>query len=144
MKGGCPIRPGTVTQVTGKKAQTEVIYIRAKFSRSASRATSDTAIHRPFGGASLASTNCRGSLFRCADCDASQRRGREYFHLSPNLCCDLGHSFSPVLGASFQTGGSNAGDDDGSASHWILHGDCDRLFGVPAIHRSTRRSSKHR
>src|SRR6516225_725362 len=28
---------------------------------------------------------------------------------------------------------SNAGDNDGSASHRILHGDCDRLFGVLAI-----------
>ena len=47
-----------MTQVTSKKAQTEVIYIRAKFSRSASRATSDTQ-YTGLGGASLASTNCR-------------------------------------------------------------------------------------
>jgi hypothetical protein len=38
-----------VTQVTSKKAQTEVIYIRAKFSRK----------YTGLGGASLASTNCR-------------------------------------------------------------------------------------
>jgi hypothetical protein len=51
LKGGAALYPpGTVTQVTSKKAQTEVIYIRAKFSRSASRATSDTAIHRPGRG----------------------------------------------------------------------------------------------
>ena len=51
IEGGAALYPpGTVTQVTSKKAQQEVIYIRAKFSRSASRATSDTAIHRPGRG----------------------------------------------------------------------------------------------
>ena len=37
--------------------------------------------YRPFGGASLASTSCQALLFLCADCDASQRLGREYFCL---------------------------------------------------------------
>jgi hypothetical protein len=35
--------------------------------------------------------------------------------------------------------GSNAGDNDGSAFHRILYGDCNRLFGVSVIlDRSTR------